>query len=90
MVAGSLKFSRCRPPRSCGSQGFFIELETGSATIWDQEKVTSTLAKLNRYSQFASGYAGKTAAGAGNRRDRTHLANLRRASSEDPFCFRDQ
>ena len=34
-------------------------METGSATIWDQEKVTSTLAKLNRYSQFASGYAGK-------------------------------
>jgi len=38
---------------------FFIEVETGSATIWDQEKVTSTLAKLERYSQFVSGYAGK-------------------------------
>jgi len=28
---------------------FLIEIETGSATIWDQEKLTSTLAKLNRY-----------------------------------------
>ena len=37
---------------------YFVELETGSATIWDQEKVTSTLAKLNRYSEFLSGYAG--------------------------------
>jgi hypothetical protein len=37
---------------------FFIEIETGSATIWDQEKVTSTLAKLERYSLFLSGYAG--------------------------------
>ncbi len=37
---------------------FFIEIETGSATIWDQEKVTSTLAKLNRYSLFFRGYAG--------------------------------
>ncbi len=36
---------------------FFIEFETGSATIWDQEKVTSTLAKLNRYSLFLGGYA---------------------------------
>jgi hypothetical protein len=37
---------------------FFIEIETGSATIWDQEKVTSTLAKLERYSLFLNGYAG--------------------------------
>jgi len=37
---------------------FFVELETGSATIWDQEKLTSTLAKLNRYSEFLTGYAG--------------------------------
>ena len=37
---------------------FFIEIETGSATIWDQEKLTSTLAKLNRYSEFLTGYAG--------------------------------
>src|SRR5215472_14868625 len=37
---------------------FFIEIETGSATIWDQEKMTSTLAKLNRYSEFLTGYAG--------------------------------
>jgi len=36
----------------------FIEIETGSATIWDQEKVTSTLAKLNRYSLFLTDYAG--------------------------------
>jgi len=36
----------------------FIEIETGSATIWDQEKVTSTLAKLERYSLFLTGYAG--------------------------------
>src|SRR5262249_36668499 len=35
-----------------------IEIETGSATIWDQEKLTSTLAKLNRYSEFLTGYAG--------------------------------
>jgi hypothetical protein len=37
---------------------YFAEIETGSATIWDQEKLTSTLAKLNRYSLFLSGYAG--------------------------------
>jgi hypothetical protein len=36
----------------------FVEMETGSATIWDQEKMTSTLAKLNRYSEFLNGYAG--------------------------------
>jgi len=38
---------------------YFAEIETGSATIWDQEKLTSTLAKLNRYSLFLRGYAGK-------------------------------
>lgn len=37
---------------------YFVEIETGSATIWDQEKNTSTLAKLNRYSLFLRGYAG--------------------------------
>jgi len=37
---------------------YFAEIETGSATIWDQEKLTSTLAKLNRYSHFLRGYAG--------------------------------
>jgi len=37
---------------------YFAEIETGSATIWDQEKLTSTLAKLNRYSNFIRGYAG--------------------------------
>jgi len=36
----------------------FVEIETGSATIWNQEKMTSTLAKLNRYSEFLNGYAG--------------------------------
>jgi hypothetical protein len=38
---------------------YFAEIETGSATIWDQEKLTSTLAKLNWYSHFLRGYAGK-------------------------------
>jgi hypothetical protein len=37
---------------------YFVELETGWATIWDHEKLTSTLAKLNRYSDFIRGYAG--------------------------------
>jgi hypothetical protein len=37
---------------------YFAEIETGSATIWNQEKLTSTLAKLNRYSHFLRGYAG--------------------------------
>jgi len=37
---------------------YFAEIETGSATIWEQEKLTSTLAKLNRYSHFLRGYAG--------------------------------
>ena len=37
---------------------FFIEIETGSATIWDQDRLTSTLSKLNRYSEFLTGYAG--------------------------------
>jgi len=37
---------------------YFVEIETGSATIWDQEKLTSTLAKLDRYSEFLSSYAG--------------------------------
>ena len=37
---------------------YFAEIETGSATIWDQEKLTSTLAKLNRYSNFIRGFAG--------------------------------
>lgn len=37
---------------------YFAEIETGSATIWEQEKLTSTLAKLNRYSHFLRGYSG--------------------------------
>ncbi len=37
---------------------YFAEIETGSATIWEQEKLTSTLSKLNRYSHFLRGYAG--------------------------------
>src|SRR6266851_1513945 len=37
---------------------YFAEIETGSATIWEQEKLTSTLAKLERYSHFLGGYAG--------------------------------
>src|SRR5712692_2757888 len=37
---------------------YFVEIETGSSTIWDQEKLTSTLAKLNRYSNFVRGFAG--------------------------------
>ncbi len=37
---------------------YFVEIETGSATIWEQEKLTSTLTKLNRYSHFLRGYAG--------------------------------
>jgi len=37
---------------------YFGEIETGSATIWEQEKLTSTLAKLNRYSHFLRGYTG--------------------------------
>jgi len=45
-----------RPPPF--HDAYFAEIETGSATIWDQEKLTSTLAKLNRYSLFLRGYAG--------------------------------
>jgi hypothetical protein len=39
-------------------QRFFIEFETGSATVKDAKKSSSTLAKLLRYSTFLSGWAG--------------------------------
>jgi len=37
---------------------YFIEYETGSATILDAKKSTSTLAKLERYAHFFTGSAG--------------------------------
>jgi hypothetical protein len=37
---------------------YFIEYETGSATVADAKKSTSTMAKLNRYAEFLVGYAG--------------------------------
>src|SRR2546425_164380 len=39
-------------------QRYFIELETGSDTIWDEEKLTSTLSKLDRYVDFLFGWVG--------------------------------
>jgi hypothetical protein len=36
---------------------FFIEYETGSATVRDVKKSTSTMAKLDRYATFLTGYA---------------------------------
>jgi hypothetical protein len=41
-----------------GRRRYFIEYETGSATIFDAKKSTSTLAKLERYANFFSGLAG--------------------------------
>ncbi|GAC1427163.1 MAG: hypothetical protein NVSMB62_24930 [Acidobacteriaceae bacterium] len=41
-----------------GRRRYFVEFETGSATIADAKKSTSTLAKLERYAHFLSGYAG--------------------------------
>jgi hypothetical protein len=41
-----------------GRRRYFIEYETGSATIFDAKKSTSTLAKLERYAHFFTGYAG--------------------------------
>jgi hypothetical protein len=37
---------------------YFIEFETGSATVFDAKKTTSTLAKLQRYAEFFTGMAG--------------------------------
>jgi hypothetical protein len=36
---------------------YFIEFETGSATVFDAKKTTSTLAKLQRYGEFFNGMA---------------------------------
>jgi hypothetical protein len=41
-----------------GRRRYFIEYETGSATIIDAKKSTSTLAKLERYAHFFTGSAG--------------------------------
>jgi hypothetical protein len=41
-----------------GRRRYFIEYETGSATILDAKKSTSTLAKLERYAHFFTGNAG--------------------------------
>jgi len=36
---------------------YFIEFETGSATVFDAKKTTSTLSKLQRYAEFFNGMA---------------------------------
>jgi len=41
-----------------GRRRYFIEYETGSATVRDAKKSTSTMAKLDRYAEFLVGYAG--------------------------------
>jgi len=40
-----------------GRRRYFIEYETGSATVFDAKKTTSTLAKLQRYGEFFNGMA---------------------------------
>src|SRR5712691_10526526 len=46
-----------------GGRRYFIEYETGSATVRDAKKSTSTLAKLNRYGTFFRAPAGDVFAG---------------------------
>ena len=41
-----------------GRRRYLIEYETGSATVFDAKKSTSTLAKLERYAHFFTGFAG--------------------------------
>jgi len=46
-----------------GRRRYFIEYETGSATVRDAKKSTSTMAKLNRYGTFFRAPAGDVFAG---------------------------
>jgi len=58
-----------------GRRRYFIEYETGSATIFDAKKSTSTLAKLERYAHFFSSYAGSLS----NRSDTWYARSFKEA-----------
>ncbi len=63
----SLESRRLQPDamleHSAGRRRYFIEYETGSATVRDARKSTSTMAKLDRYGTFFCAPAGDVFAG---------------------------
>src|SRR5204863_9284330 len=66
-VGSELEARRLQPDamleHPASQRRFFIEYETGSATVRDAKKSTSTMAKLNRYGTFFRAPAGDVFAG---------------------------
>src|SRR5258708_23437868 len=70
-----------------GRRRYFIEYETGSATVLDAKKSTSTLAKLERYANFFSGLAG----GLFNQSDTWYARSFKEAwPTEVPFVTQSE
>jgi hypothetical protein len=65
-VGSELEARRLQPDamleHSASQRRFFIEYETGSATVRDAKKSTSTMAKLDRYGTFLNAPAGNVLA----------------------------
>src|SRR5947207_15854988 len=66
-VGSELEARRLQPDamleHPASQRRFFIEYETGSATVRDAKKSTSTMAKLDRYGTFLCAPAGNILAG---------------------------